>query len=92
MQVWCNKGIHHVLDKFPAFAYDNIHIFSTKCKELGIRGNYVLNPSHFEKKQIKEIVNCILLLAFFGKQKKMEEVLPALEKSEYREGEICVLL
>ena len=32
----------------PAFAHDNIHIFSEKCKELGIRDNYVLNPSHFE--------------------------------------------
>lgn len=74
------------VDSIPAFAQDNIHIFSEKCKELGIRDNYVLNPSHFEKKQIKEIVNCILLLAMFGKQKKMESSLPALEQSQYRDG------
>lgn len=46
----------------------------------------MLNPSHFEKKQIKEIVNCILLLAFLGKEKKMESCLPALEESQYRDG------
>ena len=70
----------------PAFAHDNIHIFSEKCKELGIRDNYVLNPSHFEKGQVKEIVNCILLLAFLGKNKNMESALPALSGEPYRQG------
>ena len=70
----------------PAFAHDNIHIFSEKCKELGIRDNYVLNPSHFEKGQVKEIVNCILLLAFLGKNKNMESALPALSDEQYRQS------
>ena len=70
----------------PAFACDNIHIFSEKCKELGIRDNYVLNSSHFAKGQIKEIVNTILLLALLGKNKKMESSLPVLEESQYSSG------
>lgn len=70
----------------PAFAHDNIHIFSEKCKELGIRDNYVLNPSHFEKGQVKEIVNCILLLAFLGKNKNMESALPALSDEQYKQS------
>ena len=74
----------------PAFAHDNIHIFSEKCKELGIRDNYVLNPSHFEKGQVKEIVNCILLLAFLGKNKNMESALHVLVLAEEGEEENAV--
>lgn len=46
----------------------------------------MLNPSHFEKGQVKEIVNCILLLALLGKAKNMESALPALSDEQYKEG------
>lgn len=74
-----NTRIHKNATPGSAFAADNIHTFSQKCIQLGIRKTFVLNQSHFEKKQIKEILCCLLLLCYYGKVKNMRNSLPALE-------------